>query len=115
MHVVGGGEVEMEISKLHGGYSEFPYANNKERSTFILNWESPVTTAVLSHNMHLLQYASIASPITDLTRKLEPSKVKWSPSCEIAFRKLKEALLRIPETIHTTNRCFRQIEEWEQY
>ncbi len=38
----------------------------------------------------------VRSPITDLTRKLEPSKVKWSPACEIAFRKLKEALCSEP-------------------
>ena len=42
------------------------------------------------------QYAPIASPITDLTRKTEPNKVKWSPICEIAFRKLNEALCSEP-------------------
>ena len=48
------------------------------------------------------QYATIATPLTDITRKSEPNIVKWTPSCDIAFKKLKEALcsepvLKIPD------------------
>ena len=48
------------------------------------------------------QYATIATPLTDLTWKSEPNIVKWTPSYDIAFKKLKEALcsepvLKIPD------------------
>ena len=35
-------------------------------------------------------YASTATPLTDLTRKTKPNMVKWSGECETAFRMLKE-------------------------
>ena len=39
------------------------------------------------------EFASIAAPITDLTRKEKPVRVKWSEECETAFRKLKAMLV----------------------
>lgn len=41
-------------------------------------------------------YASIASSLTDLTRKMEPNKVGWTPACLIAFEKLKSLLCSAP-------------------
>jgi len=38
------------------------------------------------------QYASISAPLSDLTRKTQPSRVNWTPECDIAFRKLKSLL-----------------------
>jgi len=37
-------------------------------------------------------YASLACPLTDLTRKSQPNKVVWSPECTAAFEQLKQAL-----------------------
>jgi len=47
-------------------------------------------------------YAVIAGPLTDLTRKGEPNKVIWSENCEKAFKNLKrmmvsDPLLRLPK------------------
>src|SRR5215469_13686589 len=41
-------------------------------------------------------YAAVASPLTDLTRKGEPNKIKWSENCEKAYQHLKMALLSGP-------------------
>ena len=38
------------------------------------------------------QYASLAVPLTDLTRKTQPNRVTWTPACAVAFAKLKDAL-----------------------
>ena len=42
------------------------------------------------------QYATIAAPLTDLTKKGEPNRVKWTESHEHAYRSLKAALARRP-------------------
>ena len=41
-------------------------------------------------------YASLAVPLTDLTRKSAPTEVVWSPECEQAFVSLKTALCSSP-------------------
>lgn len=42
------------------------------------------------------QYATIASALTDLTRKNGPNCVVWTAECDLAFRKLKELLCSAP-------------------
>ena len=42
------------------------------------------------------QYASIAAPLTDLTRKTAPNEVMWTPECDQAFQSLKTALSSSP-------------------
>ena len=37
-----------------------------------------------------------AAPLTDLTRKTQPTQVVWTAECGIAFSKLKEALYSAP-------------------
>ena len=41
-------------------------------------------------------YATIAAPLTDLTKKDCPNRVKWTPGCEEAFCKLKRVLCAAP-------------------
>ena len=41
-------------------------------------------------------YATIAAPLSDLTRKTKPMKVKWTPDCADAFKKLKQILCSAP-------------------
>uniref|UniRef100_K7EZD8 ribonuclease H n=1 Tax=Pelodiscus sinensis TaxID=13735 RepID=K7EZD8_PELSI len=41
-------------------------------------------------------FATIAAPLTDLTKGGLPQKVGWSPQCEKAFQQLKQALTRSP-------------------
>uniref|UniRef100_K7EXH9 Gypsy retrotransposon integrase-like protein 1 n=1 Tax=Pelodiscus sinensis TaxID=13735 RepID=K7EXH9_PELSI len=42
------------------------------------------------------QFATIATPLTDLTRKGYPEKVKWTERCEEAFQQLKQRLTSAP-------------------
>ncbi|KAI2652490.1 Retrovirus-related Pol polyprotein from transposon 17.6 [Labeo rohita] len=41
-------------------------------------------------------FSSIASPLTDLTRKGQPEKIEWSPEAERAFQQVKKALTSEP-------------------
>ena len=42
------------------------------------------------------QFASLATPLTDLTQKLAPNKVVWAPDCDWGFQSLKSALCSAP-------------------
>lgn len=63
------------------------------------------------------QYAALAAPLSDLTRKSSPTKVVWSKQCSDTLEELKKQLCehassitrtRLYKTIHPTDRCFRQ-------
>ena len=41
-------------------------------------------------------FSTIASPLSDLTKKDILKTVRWTPKCETAFHQLKEALLKTP-------------------
>jgi len=41
-------------------------------------------------------FATIAAPLTDLTRKNAPNLVSWSPACEGAFTELKSRMCSLP-------------------
>ena len=41
-------------------------------------------------------YASIATPLTNLLHKKQPERVTWSDECEAAFQKLKATLVTSP-------------------
>ena len=42
------------------------------------------------------EYATIALPLTDVTKKSLPDRVEWTPECEAAFVSLKRALCQAP-------------------
>jgi hypothetical protein len=41
-------------------------------------------------------FASIAAPLTDLTKKNQPNKVSWGDAQEVAFQELKQHLMNYP-------------------
>ena len=41
-------------------------------------------------------FASVAAPLTDLTRKSAPNQVQWSEECETAYCRLKAAMCSSP-------------------
>ena len=95
-HVVGGGKVQMEPLKIRA----------------IQNFEVPKTKKEVCsflgltgyYRKFIAHYASIASPLTDLTRKSEPSQIQWTPECDAVFRQLKDSLcsgpvLQIPDFV----------------
>ena len=48
------------------------------------------------YQMLIPNYASIATPLTNLIRKCAPNKVMWNQGCEEAFKKLKALLCANP-------------------
>ena len=44
----------------------------------------------------ILNYSDTATPLSELTRKAEPSRVRWSEECERAFHKFKTRLCSEP-------------------
>ena len=48
------------------------------------------------YSRYVANFAHIAAPMSDLTRKNMPNHVKWTDSCERAFQTLKKALVVEP-------------------
>ena len=48
------------------------------------------------HRKFLPNFATIAAPLTDLTRRSSPTRIPWSPDCQHAFEQLKNSLRSSP-------------------
>ena len=48
------------------------------------------------YRRYVPDYASIVSPLSELTKKGSPAKVKWSAECQIAWEKVQEILSSSP-------------------
>lgn len=48
------------------------------------------------YRQYVPDYASIATPLTDLTKKLSPNKVAWEDVHQVAFERLKSVLCSRP-------------------
>ena len=84
-HVVGNGIVRPEMTKVEA-VEQFPTPSTKKEVRQFLGLAG-------YYRRFIPEFASIAAPITDLTRKEKPVRVKWSEECEAAFKKLKEMLV----------------------
>ena len=87
-HVVGGGTVKPELDKLQA-IREFPIPRTKKQIRSFLGITG-------YYRRFIPNFASIAVPLTDLTRKSEPEKLAWTPKCSEAFEKLKRMLTSTP-------------------
>ena len=87
-HIVGNGVVRPERSKLQGVES-FPTPCTKTQVQCFLGLTG-------YYRKFIPNYADIAAPLTDLTKKSAPSKVEWSQECGRAFRQLKPRLCSNP-------------------
>ena len=85
----------------------------------IRDWPQPGTKKQVKAFLGLVGYyqrfipgfATLASPMNDLTRKALPDRITWSEAADWAFRTLREALcsetvlitpdLNLPMTVHT--------------
>ena len=87
-HSVGSGKVQPEEVKVQA----------------VMNFSSPRTKKQVRsflgiagyYRKFIHNYASVASPLTDLTRKTQPNNVTWTPECATAFEQLKQALCLAP-------------------
>ena len=87
-HLVGGGIVQPETAKIQA-VRDFPVPVTKKQVRTFLGLSG-------YYRRFIPQYASIASTLTDLTRKSAPNEVDWTDSCEQAFHKLKLLLCTSP-------------------
>jgi len=93
-HVVGNGKLSPEEDKVEKiRKAERPDTKKKIRSFLGL---------ASYYRKFIPHFAAIALPLTDMTKKLEPSTVVWSDAAETAFQTLKERLtsspiLRLPD------------------
>ena len=90
-HSVGSGKVRPEDVKVRA-VREFGIPKTKTQVRSFLG-------IMGYYRKFITQYASLAAPLTDLTRKSQPNPVAWTPECTTEFEKLKEALC-LPSGAH---------------
>eukprot|EP00731_Ephydatia_muelleri_P036793 Em0326g5a len=86
--VVGGGLVKPEPSKVQAVLN-FPTPTDKTGVRAFLGLTG-------YYRRFIPDFASLAAPLTDLTRKCAPTRVSWSNECEQAFKSLKGCLCSDP-------------------
>ena len=80
-HIVGGGQVRPEQSKL-SAVAEFPIPSNKKDVRVFLGLTG-------YYRRFIPDYASLSAPLTDITRKTAPTRVVWMDKCNSAIKQLK--------------------------
>ena len=80
-HVVGSGVVCLKPSKVHGVLT-FPIPATKTHVRAFLGLTD-------YYRRFIPNYASLAAPLTDLTKKSAPMQVQWNDQCNQAFEDLK--------------------------
>ena len=89
-HHIGDGKMspgENNLEKIKGA---LPPTTKKQVRSFLglLNF----------YRRYIKGFAAKAKPLTDLTKKEEPDKVRWNEQCDKAFKELKEDLVSKPIT-----------------
>lgn len=87
-HVVGGGHVSPEASKL-AAVEAFPTPTTKQQVRAFLGLTG-------YYRRFIRDYATLVAPLTDLTRKSAASRVTWTPQCQQSFEELKRLLCEAP-------------------
>ena len=87
-HVVGSGTVRPELSKVEA-VETFPKPETKKQVRAFLGLTG-------YYRKFIPDYSTIATPLTDLTRKRGPNSIVWSADCETAFGELKKRMCSSP-------------------
>lgn len=87
-HVVGNGKVRPGMDKLEA-VKTFPTPQTKKEVRGFLGLTG-------YYRRFIPDYSSIATPLSDLTRRNASIRVHWTETCERAFRRLKKALCQKP-------------------
>ena len=85
-HVVGGGQVQPELSKLQA-VEAFPRPKTKTQVRAFLELTG-------YYRRFIPDFATVAIPLTDLTKKSTPVRVELSEKCNHAFEELKHRLCK---------------------
>ena len=87
-HIVGNGRVQPKQSKIEA-VASFPKPCTKKQVRVFLGLTG-------YYRRFIADYASIAAPLSDLTKKSLPNEVCWNEACEKSFKCLKELLCKSP-------------------
>jgi hypothetical protein len=87
-HVVGNGTVTTETDKVEK-VKAAPRPRTKKQVRSFLG-------LVGFYRKYIANFATVAAPLTDLTKKGEPNKVNWGKQHETAFTELKHKLIKAP-------------------
>ena len=87
-HVIGGGTVRPDPQKLEA-VNNYPKPVSKKEVRAFLGLAG-------YYRRFVPHFATIAEPLTELTKGKNPDQVKWNERCGEAFRKLKELLSTPP-------------------
>ena len=87
-HLVGSGTIRPEPSKVEA-ISTFTTPRTKREVRTFLGLAG-------YYRKFIPDFATIAAPLTDLTRKNAPNLVSWSPACDSAFTELKGRMCSSP-------------------
>ena len=87
-HIVGSGLVRPDPVKIQA-VKEFPVPHTKKQVRVFLGLAG-------YYRRFIPDYASIAAPLSDLTKKAAPTQVPWTANCEHAFQQLKQLLCATP-------------------
>ena len=87
-HVIEGGQIHPEEEKVNA-VREYPRPVVKKDVRSCLG-------LVGYYQRFIPQFSAIAAPLTDLTTKWLPDKVKWTEECQVSFQHLKETLIGDP-------------------
>uniref|UniRef100_A0A803K005 Gypsy retrotransposon integrase-like protein 1 n=1 Tax=Xenopus tropicalis TaxID=8364 RepID=A0A803K005_XENTR len=90
-YVIGRGVVKPQVSKIEG-IQQWPRPNSKKQVRAFLG-------IVGYYRRFVPNFASLASPLTDLTKGSKAGAVTWTPEAEEAFLNLKASLCRYPVLI----------------
>lgn len=85
-HIVGGGHVRPDPEKLRA-VQDFPIPETKKQIRSFLGLTG-------YYRKFIENYAVIAAPLSDLTKKMLPERLCWTSECERAFGNLKEVLCK---------------------
>ena len=87
-YVIGKGEIEPQDSKIES-MEQFPLPDTKSKLKSFLGLTG-------YYSKFVPNYANIAAPLTDMTRKRVTNKLKWTTTSKQAFDQLKAKLVSAP-------------------
>ena len=87
-HIVGGGIIQPDTGKVEA-VRDFPIPTTKKQLRTFLGLSG-------YYRRFIPQYSTIASPLTDLTKKSAPNDIEWTADCDHAFQRLKSLLCTAP-------------------